>query len=402
MPKFRYKAIDAAGKTSRGTVVAFSEANAEEKLNARGLTLIRSERTRESALARFFIKGRIKPRELIEFYHRLSQTLELGLPMLSALEENEKIIPTAFFRKIIEELRMSIEAGNSLYEAMAQYPHIFEPLDLAIVRLGEETGVLAGSLKELAEFIEWKEDIRSTLKRAAIYPSFIVLAIVAVIGVWVGYVLPQMAVLLTEMGVALPRVTQLVLDVSNFIQNYWLWLLGGILLTLFLAYLYQKTPKGKIVFHRYILKLPMFGGILSNIALARLSNNFATMYSAGMSINNIFEILSDRILGNRYLELQLKIAYDDVQRGESISDAMASAKGFPTLLIGAVRNGETTGTIDEAFKRLGKYFDGEVKRNVETMINALEPLSIIILGGIFGLIALSIMLPLYDVIAEIQ
>ena len=402
MPKFRYKAIDAAGKTSRGTVVAFSETNAEEKLNERGLTLILSERARESALAKFFIKGRIKPRELIEFYYRLSQTLELGLPMLSALEENEKIIPTVFFRKIIEELRMSIEAGNSLYEAMAQYPHIFEPLDLAIVRLGEETGVLAGSLKELAEFIEWKEDIRSTLKRAAIYPSFIILAIVAVIGVLVGYVLPQMAVLLTEMGVALPRITQLVLDVSIFFQDYWLWLLCGTLLTLFLAYLYQKTPRGKIIFHRYILKLPMFGGILTNIALARLSNNFATMYTAGMSINNIFEILSDRILGNRYLELQLKNAYEDVQRGESISDAMASAQGFPTLLIGAVRNGETTGTIDEAFKRLGKYFDGEVKRNVDTMINALEPLSIIILGGIFGLIALSIMLPLYDVIAEIQ
>jgi len=402
MPKFRYKAIDAAGKTSRGIVVAFSETHAEDKLNQRGLTLILSERVRESALARFFIKGRIKPRELIEFYYRLSQTLELGLPMLSALEENEKIIPTASFRKIIEELRMSIEAGNSLYEAMAQYPHIFEPLDLAIVRLGEETGVLASSLKELAEFIEWKEDIRSTLKRAAIYPSFIILAIVAVIGVWVGYVLPQMAVLLTEMGVALPSVTQLVLNVSNFIQAYWLWLLGGIIVVLFLAYLYQKAPQGKIMFHRVILKFPLIGGILANIALARLSNNFATMYSAGMSINNIFEILSDRILGNRYLELQLKIAYDDIQRGESISDAMASAKGFPTLLIGAVRNGETTGTIDEAFKRLGTYYDGEVKRNVETMINALEPLSIIILGGIFGLIALSIMLPLYDVIAEIQ
>ena len=402
MPKYRYKAIDAAGKTIRGTVIAFSEADAEDKLRQRELTLIHSQLARKSVLAGFLINRRVKPRELIEFYYRLSQTLELGLPLLSALEENEKIIPTAFFRKIIEEIRMSIEAGNSLYEAMVQYPRIFESLDLAIVRLGEETGVLPGSLKELADFIEWKEDIRATIKRAAIYPAFIILAILAVIGVWVGYVLPQMAGLLTEMGVALPTVTQVVLNVSHFVQNYWLWLLGGVLITFFLAYLYQKTPQGKILFHRYMLKLPLFGGILAHIALARLSQNFATMYTAGMTINNIFEILSDKILGNRYLELQLKIAFEDIQRGESISDAMAAAKGFPTLLIGAVRNGETTGTIDEAFKRLGNYYDGEVKRNVETMINALEPLSIIILGGIFGLIALSIMLPLYDVISEIQ
>jgi len=402
MPKFRYKAIDAAGKTSRGTVVAFSESDAEEKLHQKGLTVIHSAPAKESALAAFFINRRVKPRELVEFYYRLSQTLELGLPMLSALEENEKIIPTPFFRKIIEEIRMSIESGNSLYEAMLHYPRVFEHLDLAIVRLGEESGVLPGSLKELAEFIEWKEDIRSTLMRAAIYPSFIILAIVAVISVWVGYVLPQMANLLTEMGVALPRVTQMVLSVSHFVQTYWLWLLGGALISGFLFYLYTKTPKGSIQFHKYMLKIPLFGGILENIAIARLSHNFATMYKAGMTIHNIFEILADKILGNRYLEGLLTIAFEDIQRGESISDAMEATGGFPTLLIGAIRNGETTGTIDDAFKRLGDYYDKEVKRNVETMINALEPLSIIMLGGIFGLIALSIMLPLYDMIAEIQ
>ncbi len=402
MPKYRYKAIDAAGKMSRGTIPAFSDTNAEQKLQQKGLTVIHSEPARENPLANFFISRRVKPRELVEFYYRLSQTLELGLPMLSALEENEKIIPTPFFRKIIEEIRMSIEAGSSLYESMLHYPRIFEPLDLAIVRLGEETGVLPGSLKELAEFIEWKEDIRSTLMRAAIYPTFIVLAIVAVISVWVGYVLPQMANLLTEMGVELPAITQVVLNVSHFMQNYWLWILGGALITGFLLYLYTKTPKGKLQFHKYILKIPLFGGILNNIAIARLSHNFATMYTAGMTINNIFEILSDKILGNRYLEWRLTIAFEDIQRGESISDAMQASGGFPTLLIGAVRNGETTGTIDDAFRRLGGYYDKEVKRNVETMINALEPLSIIILGGIFGLIALSIMLPLYDMIAEIQ
>ena len=402
MPKYRYKALDAAGKMRRGTVAAFSETNAEEKLQQKGLIVIHSEPARERPLANFFIRQHVKPRELVEFYYRLSQTLELGLPMLSALEENEKIISTPFFRKIIEEIRMSIEAGSSLYESMIHYPRVFEPLDLSIVRLGEETGVLPGSLKELAEFIEWKEDIRSTLMRAAIYPSFIILAIVAVISVWVGYVLPQMANLLMEMGVELPGVTQIVLNVSHFMQNYWLWLLGGALITGFMTYLYTKTPKGKLRFHRYILKIPLFGGILNNIAIARLSHNFATMYTAGMTINNIFEILSDKILGNRYLERQLTIAFEDIQRGESISDAMEATDAFPTLLIGAIRNGETTGTIDDAFRRLGNYYDKEVKRNVETMINALEPLSIIMLGGIFGLIALSIMLPLYDMIAEIQ
>lgn len=402
MPKYRYKAIDAAGKASRGTVVAFSESDAEEKLQQRGLTLIDSRRARENALGSFFISRRIKPRELIEFYFRLSQTLELGLPILSALEENEKIISAPFFKKTIEEIRMSIESGNSLFGAMSQYTRVFEPLDLAIVRMGEESGTLPGSLKDLAQFLEWKEDISSTLKRAAIYPSFIMLAIVAVIGVWVGYVLPQMAGLLTEMGVELPTVTKVVLNISHFVESYWLMILLGTLATVVLVYLYQTTDRGKIQFDKYLLKLPLMGSILANIAVARLSHNFATMYGAGMNINTIFEILSNEIIGNRYLEQQLNTAYADIQRGESISDAMEATQGFPALLIGAIRNGENTGTIDDAFRRLGTYYDVEVKRNVETMINALEPLSIILLGGIFGLIALSIMLPLYDVIAEIQ
>jgi len=402
MPKYRFKAIDAAGKTSRGTVVAFSESDAEEKLQQRGLTLIDSHPARESILRSLFISRRIKPRELIEFYYRLSQTLELGLPILSALEENEKIISTPYFKKIIEEIRIAIESGNSLYGAMSQFTRVFEPLDLAIVRMSEESGTLPGSLKELAQFLEWKEDIRATFKRAAIYPSFIMLAIVAVIGVWVGYVLPQMAGLLMEMGVDLPAVTRLVLDISHFVERFWLWILLGILATGFLIYLYQTTERGKIQFHKYLLKLPLIGGIMANIAIARLSHNFATMYGAGMNINTIFEILSNEIIGNRYIEEQLKTAYADVQRGESISEAMEATQGFPTLLIGAVRNGESTGTIDDAFRRLGTYYDGEVKRKVDTMINALEPLSIVLLGGIFGLIALSIMLPLYDVISEIQ
>jgi type II secretory pathway component PulF len=261
-----------------------------------------------------------------------------------------------------------------------------------LLDLGVNTSILASTLSiVLAQRL-----------MAAIYPTFIILAIVAVIGVWVGYVLPQMAGLLTEMGAALPYVTQMVLDLSYFVQKYWLWMLGGALITGLITYLYTKTPRGLIRFHKVSLKIPLFGEILNNIAIARLSHNFATMYTAGMNINTIFDILSDRIIGNRYLEQQLTVAFEDIQRGESISDAIQATKSFPTLLIGAIRNGETTGTIDDAFRRLGAYYDKEVKRNVETMINALEPLSIIILGGIFGLIALSIMLPLYDMIAEIQ
>jgi type IV pilus assembly protein PilC len=134
--------------------------------------------------------------------------------------------------------------------------------------------------------------------------------------------------------------------------------------------------------------------------MARLSHYFATMYQAGMSINNIFEILSENVLGNRYLEKLLATAFRAIQRGEAISDGFEKAGGFPPLMLGAVRNGETTGTLDVCFQRLGNYYDRESKRTVQTLIASIEPLSIIMLGGVFGMIVLSILLPLYDVIGN--
>jgi len=402
MPKFRFTAIDEKGKVERSTIIAHSDADVEEKLLGRGLTLIKLTPAKESAAAGFFIRRAVKTRDLIEFYHRLSQTLALGLPIISALEENEKIISAPYLKRVIEEIRIGIESGNTLHQAMRRFPKVFMPLDLAVVRLGESSGILPRSLEELAEFLEWREDIRSTIKRAAIYPTFIIAAILAVIGVWVGYVLPQMTQLLVEMGVSIPGVTLTVLRISHFVRSTWPLLLGVFMALASLFYLYQKTDRGRLVVHRLLLKIPVLGRILHNIALTRLSHNFATMYDAGINISGIFDILSDKVLGNRYLEKQLRKVYEEVQHGESIADGMQAAEGFPTLLVGAVRNGETTGTIDDAFRRLGKFYDGEVKKSVQALINVMEPLSIAFLGGVFGLIALSIMLPLYDVIADFK
>ncbi len=402
MPKFKYKAIDSTGKVIRGTMITLNEADVENDLSQKGLTLIKSTPVKGGLGSKLAFAGKIKPRIIIEFYHRLSQTLEMGLPVISALEENAKILPSKSFSKIISEVKVAIEGGRSLFEAMSRYPKVFDKLDLAIIRLGEQSGVLPKSMKELADFLEWKEDLRSEIKRATIYPSFIILVIIGVIGVWVGYVLPQMAVLLKEMGVALPEITRMVLSISLFLQEFWVEVLGGIFVCITILFLFYKTKKGVFLFHKFLLKVPIIGSIAENIAIARLSHNFATMYQSGMNLNNIFEILSDNVLGNRYLEAMLKRAFQEIQRGQPIADGFETAGGFPPLLVGAVKNGELTGMLDDAFNRLGDYYDGEVKRSVQAMVNAIEPATTIFLGAVFAMIVLSIMLPLYDVIGKIK
>jgi len=398
MPDYRYKAVDTTGRVVRGTTIALDEAQVEKELLGSGLYLIHCKALTKRALTQMMQRG-VKPRTLVEFYHRFSQTLEVGLPVLSALDENARYLPSTTMRKISREMKAAIEGGRTLYEAMQRYPRYFEKLDLALIRIGEQTGGMAKSLKNLAAFLEWKEDIRSTIRKAAIYPSFVVLAITGVIAVWIGYVLPQMVSVLSEMDVAIPTVTKTVLHISLFVKAQWIWLVVAAMIPAGLIFAFYKTPRGALRIHQWILKIPLLGTIIQNVAMARLCHNFATMLSSGISIQYIFETLSTNALGNRYLEGRLKRAFRAIEGGDSIAGGFETAGGFPTLLLGAIRNGEETGTLDDTFQRLGDYFDGEVKRTVQSMVSAIEPLTLVALGGVFGLIVLSVLLPLYDVMA---
>jgi type II secretory pathway component PulF len=401
MPSYSYKAIDDAGRVLHGKVIALGEKDAELRIAQEGLTLITTNALKDNPLCNIFSGLRVKPRLRIELYRRLSQTLDMGLPIVSALEENSKLLPSKTLKKALSEIRLSIESGKTLHESISRFPKVFGKLDLGIIHMGEQTGVVPKCLKDLANFHEWKEDIRSTIKRAAIYPSFVLVALGVVIGVWVGYVLPQMAMLLKEMGVVLPGATQAVLTISNFIRGHWTALIAGVVAIAALFFLLQRSRKGGIFIQKYLLQVPLIGQVVQNIALARLCHYFATMYTAGMSINAIFEILADNVLGNKYLESRLQAAYNDIQLGHTIAESFEKTDGFPLLLVGGIKNGETTGTLDDTFTRLGDFYDSEVKRTVQAMVSSIEPLTIILLGGVFGLIILSILLPLYDVFSQL-
>jgi type IV pilus assembly protein PilC len=401
MARHRYQAIDQGGKVCRGTVVAFHEGDLEDRLRDRGLTLISSKRVQESTRLSKLGGGKIKPRTLVEFYRRFAQTVEMGLPILTGLEENAKVIPSKALKRVLEDIKGSLEDGSTLFDAMSRFPKVFEKLDLGIIRMGEQSGVLPQCLNDLADFLEWKEDLRGTIKRATIYPCFVLLAIVCVIGVWVGYVLPQVGSLLLEMGVALPGITKAILTTSEFLQANWQPMIFGVLGFVASLYLLQKTKRGKTLFHRYLLRVPVIGELAANIAYARLSHNFSTMHRAGMTMPKIFSVLSDSVLGNRHLETRVAQAYNELQIGHSLAESFENAGGFPPLLVGGIRHGEVTGSLEESFNRMGKYYDGEVKRSVQALINAFEPAIMIVLGGVFGLIILSILLPLYDVLGTL-
>ncbi len=402
MPLFRYTALDGHGKLVKGTLVALTESDAEKRLSERDLTLIQAKKLSERfAFLSSLFKRRVKDRDLIEFYQRLSESLEVGLPLLSTLEENIKLIGSKRLARSIEQVKLDVENGMTLSKAMSLQSDVFDTLQIGIVAMGEQSGTLPEALKHLADFLEWKYQQKSLLKRASIYPAFIFMTVFIVVGIWVGYVLPQVGGFLQSMQIELPTITKIIIETSAWIRANWITITGVITGTIIAFFLVKRTKWGAIKYDMILLKLPIIGRVILNSCLSRIGHYFSVMLEAGMTLVTIFELMTDGIIGNKYVEIQLAEAFEHIKHGKQFFEAFNKGKSFPDLFLGAIKTGEQAGRLVDTFKRLGIYYDKEVKRSVKSLLAVFEPATIIFLGLFFGTIILAILSPLYDVISHI-
>ncbi len=403
MPLFRYTALDGHGKIVKGTMVALTESDAEKRLGERDLTLIQAKKLSErfSALSHIF-KRQVRDRDLIEFYQRLSESLEVGLPLLSTLEENIKLIGSKRLARSVERVKLDVENGLTLSQAMSQQSDVFDTLQIGIVAMGEQSGTLPEALKHLADFLEWKYQQKSLLKRASIYPAFIFVTVLVVVAIWVGYVLPQVGGFLESMQIELPTITMAVITMSRWIQGHWIHIIAGLTGIIIGTVIFKKSKWGGVKYDMLMLKLPVVGKVILNSSVSRIGHYFSVMLEAGMNLVTIFELMTDGIIGNKYIEKQLERVFDQVKQGKQFFEAFKKEKTFPDLFLGAIKTGEQAGKLAETFKRLGVYYDKEVKRSVKFLVAAFEPAIIIFLGLFFGIIILAILSPLYDVIGQIS
>lgn len=383
-------------------MVALTESDAEKRLHERGLTLVQARKVSER-FASFFnlFAGRVKQRDLIEFYQRLSESLQVGLPLLATLEENIKLSSSKRLARTIEKVKIDIENGLSLSQAMTQKSQVFDPLQVGLVAMGEQSGTLPDAMKHLADFLEWKYQQKSLIKRSAIYPIFILGVVLCVVGIWVGYVLPQLGSFFLNMQIDLPTTTKIVIGTSLWVQNNWFFIIGAAALLFLFMWAFRKSQYGRIQIDKYMLKVPLIGPVVQNSSLSRIGHYFSVMLEAGISLVTIFEMVTDGILGNKFIELQLKKVYEQIEAGKQFFEAFKMRKTFPDLFLGAIKTGEQAGTLADTFRRLGFYYDKEVKRSVKFMIAAFEPTVIVVLGSFFGIIILAILSPLYDIISKV-
>ena len=398
--EFSYQVKNQTGQFSEGTIEAPSENAAVDILHGRGYVVLSLQTTQQdffsADLNQIFAKPNIK--DVVVFTRQLATLIDADMPLAEGLRTLAKQLEKASFTKIISDVADEVEGGSSLSAALAQYPKLFSPFFIKLVRSGEASGKLHESLSYLAEYLERTQAINSKIRGALTYPAFVIFAMIVVAGIMVVYVLPQLLVIFKESGITnLPITTRLLIAITDLVNNNLTLLIVLVIGTGVSAWRYLATENGQIWSDDTKLKLPVFGKILRNLYLARIAESLSTLIKADISILDAIKITSD-LVGNRNYQAILLDAEENVRGGGTISDVLARHAEMPVLLTSMVAIGEKTGKIEFMLEHVSKFFRSESENDIQNISQLIEPILVFVLGIGVAILVSSILLPIYSLV----
>lgn len=400
MPAFQYKAIDKVGRPARGRLDAVNEADLELRLKRMGLDLITFRNIRAGAPT--FAKGSVTRRDLIAFCFDLEQISRSGIPLIDGLRDLRNGLDNPRFREILSSVLEDIEGGKMLSQGLAAFPQIFSPVFVSLIRAGEQSGRLIEVFENLGKALKWQDELISQTRKLLLYPAFVLVVVLGVVGFLLVYLVPQVVTLLKTMGLALPLQTRILIAVSHFVVHYWFIVAAiPILAAIALSLTLRSNPKARYYFDYVKLRLPVTGPILQKIILARFASFFALMYQSGITILDAIRTSED-IVGNRVIADGMQRAGQQISSGESLSEAFQNLGLFPPLVIRMMRVGENTGALDSALLNINYFYERDVRESIDKALKLLEPTMTLVLGGILALILFSVLTPIYDMLGQIK
>lgn len=398
MPVFTYK-----GKTLAGTLVSGElkcKNRVELERTLRGKKIMVSSVSTKPSQIKFRIGTGVKKVHISRFTRQFATMIGAGLPMVQCLEILSQQMESAELRKIIGEVKESVQAGTTLAEALSRHKKVFDDLYVNMVDAGEIGGALDTILVRLAVYREKADALTRKVKGAMVYPAVVVTVAIAVTFIMLTYIVPVFAKMFEGLGAELPAPTRFVLSLSGFIRSNLL--IGlGLLIALIAAYrYYSKTQSGRLNIDRAKLKLPLLGDLIRKSAIARFSRTLATLVSSGVSILDALDITA-RTSGNRVLHDAIKRSVLSIAEGETITQPLKESKVFPPMVIQMISVGEKTGGLDEMLSKIADFYDEEVDAAVAALTSIIEPVIIVLMGIVIGGILIAMYLPMFEIIGKI-
>jgi type IV pilus assembly protein PilC len=400
MPSFVWKGKNRFGAFQEGVLIADTRDAAVATLRRQNIQVANiREKGKEVRLLPRLPRG-VSAKRVAIFTRQFSVMLDAGLPLVQCLEILGEQEEDRTFREIIQATRTDVEAGASLADAMRKHPKAFNNLYVSMIQAGEAGGILDVILQRLALYIEKVVRLQSQVKSALIYPVSVLLIAAGVVYIILWKVIPVFSQLFAGLGGELPWLTRIVVDASNFVGRFGIWLIAALIAVYFLILRYHKTYAGRRLIDGLLLKIPIIGMLLRKIAVARFCRTLATLTSSGVPILDGLEITA-RTSGNAIIEDAIMAVRKAVEEGKTLSGPLADTKVFPPMVVQMINVGEQTGALDQMLSKIADFYEEEVDTAVAGLMKLIEPLMIVLLGGIIGTIVTAMYLPMYAILNKI-
>jgi len=403
MNNYLYKAVDANGGVIKGIVEGLDASSVRNNLTNRGLYILYIKDSSKflKAINDKLTTWRIKRKDVIEFASNLAIMIHAGVPILSALDDIITTMTNESMKSTLIDIRKNIEMGVKFSDALNIHKSVFPDILISLARVGEETGRLDQSLLEVSKHLQKLDDLAATVKRALIYPLFSLITTGVAIVFWLAYVLPKIMQVIIGLGVEMPLLTKILYEISKVTEKFWY----ALLIIPILIVITIQVMKVKLYTRYYWdlikIRLPLVRLLLHNRLLALLAEQMRLLISAGITIDRSFDVAAD-VMGNEVFKRAIINSKMDIMAGRKISDAMGAQSIFPPLFIRMVSIGESSGNLDQQFGFLAEHYYKIVDDISEKIGKMIEPILMIILGLMMGLMIAGVLLPMYDVFSKIK
>ena len=395
MPVYIWKGKNKSGQTQKGEIEAASE---EIVLAQLARMKVANPKVKKKPKDLFenvaFMQPKVTQKDVILFCRQFSTMIDAGLPIIQCLDILQSQQENATFKKTLKEIKESVEAGQTLAEALKKYPNQFDTLFVNMIAAGEAGGILDTILQRLSAYMEKAAKLKAQVKGAMTYPAITMAVAVIVVAVIMIFVIPVFEKMFADFGGALPIPTQMVVAASNYARAYWYIVAGACVLFVIAFKKFYATEKGRAIVDSASLKMPIIGPLLRRVAVAKFTRTMGTMLSSGVAILEALEIVA-KTAGNKTVEAAIYHTRGGIAEGRTMSDPLSESGVFPAMVCQMISVGESTGALDAMLGKIADFYDEEVDQAVENLTSAIEPVMMVFMGVVIGGLVVSMYLPIF-------
>lgn len=397
MPIYKYAAKDINGRTIKGTFEAKSKDDVLQFIRGKQCfpLKIEEEKTSYNVDVNFEFAQNVRVRDLALFCRQFATTLRSGITVVDSVSILRRQTTSKKLGQVLEGVYDDILKGNSLSAAMAKEPKVFPFLLVNMIETGEVSGNLDNIMEDMADHFEKEYRLSQKVKAALTYPIVVCVIAILVVVLLLTFVMPTFISMFDSFGAELPGPTKLLMAISNSFKYFWYGYILIIVVGTFMIKKYIKTPRGRLRYDKFLLNMPLFGQLNTKVIMERFASTISVLLSSGVDILQAVEIV-ERVVGNEYIKESLEQVRDGVRKGFGLGKTMESTGSFPPLVYQMVDVGENSGTLDYVLQKVADFYESEVETAIGQLTTMIEPLIILVLGGIVGFIVISMVLPIFD------